>query len=168
MASLTASSATPLGESALADLEALRPLCTGPAGGLQTLQAVRLFLLSCPMTPTWLRDEFLRRHARVADAHVPTWDHADAFGPPWPKGIKSKRLAAIRQRVELRRRVHRAVWNIVSANPSRGVGKVLFDEVSELPDIPISRSTVETLYYEAVAAGMLNVAMWRAARIKSD
>lgn len=145
----------------LAELEQLREACSTPAGGGAVLAAFRLVALTLPAELHWLRDGYLRRYARVTGAYVPSWDDDEAFGRPWPKGIGAKRLAGERRRMALRSRVHAAVWAAVSADLSRSVGRILFDEISEQLDIPVSASVAESAYYQALARGELNVATWR-------
>jgi hypothetical protein len=149
-----------------AELEQLRGAGEAPDGGCVVLKAMALYVQHDPSIPSWLRTAFLGRHARVTGAYVATWDDRAAFGRPWQKGIGAKRLAAARARLELMRRVHAAAWSLVRADLTRGVGKILFDEVSEQPGISVGSSSVERLYYAALRAGEPNVAEWRDAERK--
>lgn len=143
-----------------AELEQLRAPCIGESGGGKVLEAMRLIALLLPPDLHWLRDEYLRRHGRVKAAHVGSWDHADAFGRPWPSRT---RLATERRRLRLKSVVHASVWRLVRDNPQISITRSLFDQVGESRDVGLSGAAVEKLYYAAVHDGMLNVAQWRVA-----
>lgn len=143
-----------------AELEQLRAPCIGESGGGKVLEAMRLIALLLPPDLHWLRDEYLRRHGRVKAAHVGSWDHADAFGRPWPSRT---RLATERRRLRLKSVVHASVWRLVRDSPQISITRSLFDQVGESRDVGLSGAAVEKLYYAAVHDGMLNVAQWRVA-----
>lgn len=111
--------------------------------GTAVLAAVAHCALEDLVMPEWLAKEYLRRFRLVTHAYVPTW--GDAFGEPWPKGIKRSHLARRRQRTLAR--VH--VWNLVN------------DFVQMHPDAPldpewdriareagVGRSLAQDLYYK--------------------
>lgn len=148
------------GIAATDELGLLRGACAGPAGGGAVLDALRLVVLMLPVDLHWLRDEYLRRYGRVRGAHVGTWDHAEAFGRPWPSRT---RLAAERRRMRLKSIVHASVWRLVRANPDIGITRTLFDQVGEARDVALAGAAVEKLYYATLKEGMLNIAQWRAA-----
>jgi hypothetical protein len=152
---------------ALVELGRMQSACELESGGGRVMAAVALWIVHSG-APTWLCAAFLSRYARVSGAHVPSWDATEAFGRPWPKGIKEKRLASIRARQALKAKLHRAAFLLMSEDTKRGVGKLLFNEVSALPGIGASASLVEKLYYEAISEGMLDLALWRAARLKGQ
>lgn len=141
------------------ELERLRGECVKADGGCSVMAAVAFCGAHRLVLPDWLAEAFIRMRARVVDAHVGSWD--EAIGRYWPKHA---RLPTIRRRLVLRARVHEAVMRIVEANMERPIGRVLFDEVGEMPDIAVSGTTAERIYYEAVRAGMMNVAAWRRAQ----
>lgn len=140
-------------------LEALRADCESPVGGCKVMEAVGLCASHGLQMPEWLSASFIRMRSRVVEGHVASWD--EAIGRVWPART---RIAAARRRLVLRKRVHAAVWELVARDPTRGIGRILFEEVGERVDINTSGSMAERLYYEAVSAGCLNVAQWRRAQ----
>lgn len=145
-------------DAACAQLEALRAACEAPGGGCAVMQAVGLCASHSLPLPPWLASCFIRMRALVVEAHVATWD--EAIGRPWPARVH---IATIRRNLLLKKRIHAAVWAAIKAEPTRGINRLLFDEIGELDGIAVSGSKVERLYYEAVAEGRLNVADWRRA-----
>ena len=143
-----------------AELEQLREPCAGTFGGGKVLEAMRLIALQLPLDLHWLRDEYLRRYGHVKGAHVGSWDHADAFGRPWPSRT---RLATERRRLRLKSIIHASVWRLVRENPHISITRSLFDQVGEAREVGLSGAAVEKLYYAAVHDGMLSIAQWREA-----
>ncbi|MEY4750398.1 MAG: hypothetical protein RIQ60_2612 [Pseudomonadota bacterium] len=154
----TVADAEPSVQSAQREVEQLRAQCLSDQGGPAVLQAVNLCALHNLLMPAWLRDEYVKRHHLVADAHARSWD--DAFGRPWPKRT---RLATVRRRRVLIRRVHTEVWKLAASRPDLAIKRELFDMVGELEGIHLEGSTVDRLYYAALRAGFVNVAEWRRA-----
>jgi len=140
-----------------------REACMREDGGRQIMRCVALCAIHALALPPWLRDAFVQRHNLVSDAYVATWD--EAFGRPWPKRT---RMAIVRRRRVLKQRVHAAVWTLIRLHPKRSVNRSLFEEVGRRREIARSGSEVESLYYEALDEGMLNVATWRNAGLPSD
>ena len=133
-----------------------RDACEAEAGGCEVLHCLAECLAHRLLPPSWLSDQYTRRHQLVIAAHVATWD--EAFGRPWPKRT---RLDIERRKRELRKRVHGAVWAYAVPRPQRAIGRSLFDDVARRLDIGISGGQVERLYYEALEQGMANVAAFR-------
>lgn len=141
------------------ELERMRPACEAAGGGCAIMDAVAHCALHRLLMPEWLATCFIRMRAPVVDAEVGSWDQA--IGRPWPRRA---RLSTIRRRIAAKALVHAAVWRAVQDDPTRGINRILFDEIGEQPDIAAGGSLVAELYYEAVADGRLNVAVWRRAR----
>jgi len=147
----------------LADLEAMceiaqrRSACLAPDGGCEVLRCMHLAMVHRLAVPNWLRDEFARRYALVAGAHVGSFDAA--FGRPWPQRT---RMATARRRIELCARIHRAVWKLVHADPTRRITRDgVFNEVGAHREVALSGGAAEKLYYVALRGGAVNVADWR-------
>ena len=161
---LDSADATDIWAATAAELEHLREPCAsasaGAGDGGKVLEAMRLIALHLPPDLHWLRDEYLRRYGRVKGAHVASWDHAEAFGRPWPPRT---RLAAERRRLRLKSIVHASVWRLVRDNPQISITRALFEQVGESREVALSGAAVEKLYYAALQHGMLNIAQWRAA-----
>lgn len=149
------------------EVERLQVECLAVGGGCATLRALHLCLLHGLSAPTWLAQEFSLRFLRVTDAHVGSWD--EAFGRPWPKHT---RLHVVRERRQLLRLVHSAVWEMACTPGPRGhwapINRIMFDQIGERPNIAASGSKVERMYYEALRQGFPNVAELRAADLSSD
>src|SRR5689334_13330050 len=89
-------------------VKSARALCESVGGGCEVLRCVRICIANELSLPSWLSREFLRRHELVATAELGSWD--SAFGQPWPGG--AKRLEASRERLRLRKVIHRHVWRL--------------------------------------------------------
>jgi hypothetical protein len=139
-----------------AQLEQLRRACEAPDCGLAMMEAIHLCGIHQLLVPMWLCECLGRCRMLVVDAHVATWDAA--LGRPWPKGTK---LASVRCRMRVKKRIHHEVFSLIKADLSRSINRILFDEVGELACIAVSGSKAERLYYESVKEGSLNVAAWR-------
>lgn len=113
--------------------------------------------------PEWLARAFLRRFQQVRGARASSWD--DAFGAPWPKNVQ---LPAVRRRELNRMKIGNLVADFVKRHPSLpmtalwsqfGRASARRGDVDEgiaerARRIPVSKSTAQSLYAEAVAAGL--------------
>jgi hypothetical protein len=93
--------------------------------------------------PGWLAEEYLRRWRLVTHAYVPSWD--DAFGLPWPKGIKRSHLARKRHRYVARLAVFNAVTDFVRSNPAAPLDPE-WDRIAR--EAGVSKSVAQDLYYK--------------------
>ena len=146
---------------ALAELEGMREVCQRTDGGCSVFQAIALCAVLDVAMPGWLGAEFVRRRARVTGAEVLTWD--EAFGSFWPLWT---RLSDERRNILLRNRVHAAVWTLIGQEPDRAINRGLFNEVGKMQGIHLSGAAADRRYYEALAAGALNVNNWRCTHIQ--
>jgi hypothetical protein len=145
--------------SAQREIEQLHTRCSGDQGGPAVLQAVNLCAVHNLLMPAWLREEYVKRHHLVADAHVKSWD--DAFGRPWPAGT---RLSTIRRKSARLKAVHAAVWDQAKRHPEKAIRRdSIFNDVAELLDCGLSAGSVERIYYKALSMGFTNVSTWRRA-----
>jgi hypothetical protein len=99
---------------------------------------------------------FLARQDAVAQARVDSWDAA--FGVPHPNCDIDDECRA-RQLVD---QVHAGVWSRRVADPSCPINRVTFDSVADdlarKKEGELSGSTVERIYYKALALGYANAA----------
>ena len=140
----------------LAAIEALREACTSGDDGCSVMQGVALCAIHRVQMPSWLGDEFVRRHVRVKQAEAAGWN--EAFGLYWPRGT---RLDTVRRRRELKRLIHAQVWRLAGPGQTRAIDRGLFEEIGATQGIGASGSSVEKLYYEAIKEGMPSVALLR-------
>lgn len=121
---------------------AMRERITAGDGGA-VLAAVAQCALDDLVMPDWLAREYLRRWRLVTQAHVPSWD--DAFGAPWPKGIKRSHLARARQRYLARVIVFNAVTQFVQMHPDAPLDPE-WDRIAR--EARVSRTLAQELYYK--------------------
>ena len=111
--------------------------------GFALMQAIRLCANHDLILPPWVADGFIRGFDKALNYRVRTWD--EAFGSPHPKGTN---LFSARQRKAKRGRVFSRVTEILAADPKRAVDDGLFAEVGAQPDIALSKTVCNELYYE--------------------
>lgn len=136
-----------------------RTACESESGGGAVLQAIRACTVHRLLVPEWLSDAFVRRHSRVVDAEVGSWD--EAFGQPWPPRT---RLDTVRRHRRLKKAIHEAVWQRLLEDPGQSVTRDLFEQVGEQRGISVSGSLAEKLYQEALQDGMPNALQVRQAQ----
>jgi ribulose 1,5-bisphosphate carboxylase large subunit-like protein len=111
--------------------------------GLAVLEAVATCALHDLVMPDWLAREYLRRWRLVTHASMASWD--DAFGAPWPKGIKRSHLARKRQRDLAKHIVFNAVTQFVMMHPDSPLDPE-WDRIA--CEAGVSKSLAQDLYYK--------------------
>jgi len=107
--------------------------------------------------PSWLERVLAQGFERLDRCEVLTLD--DCFGRWWKRGTHQH---AERCKARHRKQVHAEAWRLLQADPSRPIARPLFDEIGGAREIAISGSAAEKRYYEAIAAGALDLAVLRA------
>ncbi len=124
------------------------------ADGCTVLVELAKCLATGRPAPQPLIDSFVSRLAQVTDAQVGTLDAA--FGRIWAPGTK---LHNVREQKRLRQAVHRAVWALKVAEPDLPMGRAFFKRIGALKGIHKSAGQAQRIYYDAVKAGAVNVAV---------
>ena len=137
-------------------VSAVQASCGAENGGCMVLACMALCIEHDLTLPHWLRAEFVRRHQRVVNAELRTWD--EAFGKPWPA---RSRLPNTKRRMVLKPVVYEAVRVAVEVPNARAIDRILFGEIGAQMGVGLSAAVVERLYAECLADGQPSLARLR-------
>ena len=142
----------------------------GEGAGFDVLEAVAAVALAGLVMPDWLVDAFLQRYRSVQHLQAKSWDHPDAFGPPYPKSFRvAERRQRALQRMEIavlvmdyRQSCTRpldALWNEFDRSPRSTAPGLTADFSERVRRMGIASSKADKLYREAIAMGLLSPAL---------
>lgn len=129
------------------------------SSGTALLEAMTIIARQGLVMPPWMAETYIRCFLKIQRLEVSTLDEAFGHKP-------MKRLAAGRQRRKLIPTISKLLMEALQKDPTRAIGKDLFEEIGQMPGIGKSATFVEEAYYEGVRDhGMQDLSMLKKLKI---